>query len=392
MQGGEEARIRAGHPWVYATSVAGITGDPGPGDLVQVTGHGGRPLGEGLYSPRSRVRVRMVRTGTGEPLTDRESLLALIRERLGSAIGLRRRLGGSTGARLVFGESDGLPGLIVDRYADCAVVQLLSAGMDALRPALAGMVAEIIPASLLVERSDTGGREREGLPTARGVLSGTAPENGLVAFAAGGLNLMADVLEGQKTGFYLDQADNWAALRPLGEGRRILDVCCYTGAFGLSLLSGGGSELLGVDTSKRALGIAGEHARINGLADRARFTAGDAGGTLAALAAAGEKFGFVVLDPSALARTKAHRALALRTYRALNAAAVGVTEPGGFLFSCSCTPWVGLPELAGAVAGAAREVGRMVRLLEVRGQSRDHPVHPMMPETRYLTGTLWEIG
>jgi 23S rRNA (cytosine1962-C5)-methyltransferase len=391
LKEGEEARIRWGHPWVFATTVAGITGDPGSGDLVAVTGTAGRPVGEGLFSPESRVRVRMMRSGPGAPLLDREGVLALVRERILSAIGLRRRLGAGGGNRMVFGESDGLPGLVVDRYADCAVVQLLSAGMDALRPELAGMLAELVPATLIIERSDTGSREREGLPSARGVLAGSLPDGGLVPFAAGGLNLLADVLEGQKTGFYLDQVDNWTALKPLGEGRRILDVCCYTGSFGLSLLSGGGKELLGVDSSKRALGMAGEHAKMNGLADRARFAAGDAGDTMAALAAAGEKFGFVVLDPSALARTKAHRLLALRTYRALNALALKVIEPGGFLFSCSCTPWVGLPELAGAVATAAREAGRPARLLEVRGQSRDHPVHPEMPETRYLTGTLWNI-
>jgi 23S rRNA (cytosine1962-C5)-methyltransferase len=376
---------------VFASSIAAIEGEPSGGDLVAVAGAGGRPVGEGLYSPKSGIRVRMIRTGSGSPLKGGDDLVFLLGERLRASIDLRRRLGGSGVNRVVFGESDGLPGLVADNYGGCVVVQLLSAGMNAFKSELAGMLSDQLSSTAIVERSDTGNREREGLPTARGVLSGSIPEDGLIPFSAGGLKLFADVLEGQKTGFYLDQVDNWIALKTLGEDRRILDVCCYNGVFGLSLLAGGGRDLVGVDSSKRALGIAGEHARLNGLTERVRFTAGDAGDTLSALAAAGEKFGFVVLDPSALARTKAHRAVALKAYRALNAAAVKVTEPGGFLFSCSCTPWVGLPELSGAVAGPAREAGRTVRLLEVRGQSRDHPAHPMMPETRYLTGTLWNI-
>jgi len=145
-------------------------------------------------------------------------------------------------------------------------------------------------------------------------------------------------------------------------------------------------------SSRRALDLAVEHARLNGMDGRSAFVAGDAGAILAGLAASGERYDFVIVDPSALARTKKHRTLALRAYRALNSAALKATAPGGLLFSCSCTPWVGALELAGIVAGLAREAGRCARLLEVRGQSRDHVAHPLMPETRYLTGTLWHIG
>jgi 23S rRNA (cytosine1962-C5)-methyltransferase len=294
--------------------------------------------------------------------------------------------------RLVFGEADGLPGLVVDRYGNALVAQLLSAGMDRIRPMLIARLSALCAPDLIVERSDTGSREQEGLPAVRGVLAGRLPDDGLVRFTAGGMSLVADVLEGQKTGFYLDQKDNWAALRPFGKGRRILDVCCYTGAFGLSLMLGGGVSLVGVDSSRRALDLAVEHARLNGMDGRSAFVAGDAGAILAGLAASGERYDFVIVDPSALARTKKHRTLALRAYRALNSAALKATAPGGLLFSCSCTPWVGALELAGIVAGLAREAGRCARLLEVRGQSRDHVAHPLMPETRYLTGTLWHIG
>jgi len=381
-----------GHPWIYGNEVGGVEGEPGPGTLVRVVDRGGKRVGEGWFSPASRIRVRLLAAGTEGEVADEAAALDLVRARLAAAGRLRTGLGYGTAARLVFGESDGLPGLVVDRYGDACVFQLNSAGTEVLRERLTPLLREVFGASIVVERSDTGNREREGLQPVRGVRAGELPAGGLVSFSEGGLELVADVLEGQKTGFYLDQRDSWLALRPLARGRRVLDICCYTGAFGLSMLSGGAVSLTGIDSSRRAVDVAGGAARRNGFGaacGRARFECADALEAVPALVKSGERFDLVLVDPPAMARTRAHRDLAIRGYRAYNAAALAATAPGGLLFSCSCTPWVGVPELAALVTEEAARAGREVVLLEVRGQSRDHPVHPLMPETSYLTGTLW---
>jgi 23S rRNA (cytosine1962-C5)-methyltransferase len=295
-------------------------------------------------------------------------------------------------ARIVFGESDGLPGLIADLYSRTLVIQLVSAGMDRRREAVVGLLRRVVDPECVVERSDTGNREREGLKPARGIIHGALPEDGKVPFTAEGLLLQADPLGGQKTGFYLDQRDSWTALRPLARGLKVLDACCYTGAFGLSLLKGGADSLAAIDSSNRAIKLAEEAARRNGLEGRAKFIEGDAGAVMAEMARGGESFGLVVLDPPALAKTRAHRVLASRAVRALNDAAVAVVEPGGLLFTCSCTPWITGDDLAESVALSAARLGRRASVLEVRGQSRDHPAHPLMPETRYLSGLLAHVA
>jgi len=395
-------RLEAGHPWVHDSAVKRVSGAPGPGALVRVMA-GGRRLGEGMFSPSSRIRVRMVSGPAGRPVEDEDSLLAELEARTRAAVALRERLNLSVGlqqsprdvpggaARIAFGESDGLPGLVADLYSRTLVVQFLSAGMDLRREAVVEMLSRVLSPEAVVERSDTGNREREGLKSVRGILQGSLPEDGRVPFIAEGLVLQADPLGGQKTGFYLDQRDNWVALRPLARGRRVLDACCYTGAFGLSLLKGGAESLVAIDSSSRALGLAGEAARRNGLEGNARFIEGDAGAVMAEMAIKGEKFGFVVLDPPALAKTRAHRVLASRAVRALNDAALAVVEPGGLLFTCSCTPWINGNDLVESVAASAARSGRRVSVLEVRGQSRDHPAHPLMPETRYLAGLLVHV-
>jgi len=388
---GAGGRLRAGHPWVYPDDIARLEGDPEGGGLVRVVAAEGGVVGPGWFSPGSRVRVRLVPVPAGEALDSESDVPPFLRRRLAEAVALRRTLGYQDAARLVFGEADGLPGLVVDRFGRVVVLQLLSAGMDRLRAELVTILLETLAPEAVVERSESGSREREGLPPARGVLAGALPADGLVPFRAGDLDLVADVREGQKTGFYLDQRYNWIALRELAHGRRVLDACCYLGAFGLSLLKGGATSLLALDSSRRAIATATGVAARNGMADRARFVVADAGEELARLAGAGDRFDFVVLDPSAFAKARAHRTASLRAYAVLNAAAVAVTAPEGLLFTCSCTPWVGPADLADLVDGAARRAGRRATLLEVRGQSRDHPPHPQMPETRYLAGVLWHI-
>lgn len=384
-------RLEAGHPWVRDSAVRRVSGGPPPGAMVRVLS-GGRRMGEGLFSPASRIRVRLVTGPAESPLEHENALMAELGVRIRSAASMRERIGFTGAFRVVFGESDGVPGLVADLYNRTLVIQLLSAGMDARRDALVEILREVFSPETVVERSDTGNREREGLKPFRGILFGVLPTGGQVPFEAEGLLMQADPLEGQKTGFYLDQRDNWAALRPLGRGRRVLDACCYSGAFGLSLLLGGAEALTAVDSSRRALSVAEDAAGRNGLSGRARFIAGDAGAVMTEMAGRGEKFGLVVLDPPALARTKAHRVLASRAVRAMNASAISVVEPGGLLFTCSCTPWITADDLAETVAVAGTRLGRRTSILEVRGQSRDHPIHPLMPETRYLSGLLVHVS
>jgi len=387
-------RLESGHPWVHDSAVKRVSGDPGPGALVRVLS-GGRRLGEGMFSPASRIRVRLVAGPADRPLENEDALMAELEARTRAAAALRERLGliGVPGraARIIFGESDGLPGLVADLYSRTLVVQFLSAGMDLRREAVVEMLRRVLVPEAVIERSDTGNREREGLKPVRGILHGALPEDGRVPFEVEGLLLQADPLGGQKTGFYLDQRDNWLTLRPLARGRRVLDACCYTGAFGLSLLMGGADSLTAIDSSNRAIKLAEEAARRNGLAEKAKFVEGDAGAVMAEMAGRGEKFGLVVLDPPALAKTRAHRVLASRAVRALNEAALAVVESGGLLFTCSCTPWITGDDLVQSVALSASRQGRRASVLEVRGQSRDHPAHPLMPETRYLAGILFHV-
>lgn len=377
----EDARIRSGHPWVFSNEIASF-GERAPkfepGELVRVADARGRLLGVAYYNPHTLIAARLL-SREARPI-DRDFFAA----RLTAARRLRdRHLPGADACRLVFGESDGLPGVVVDRYGPVAVVQPLTAGMERLLPlALEALEALLAPAGVVVRR-DAGIRGLEGLPIAEPEVRGRV-EAPLV-IEVGGLAFEVDPLRGQKTGFFLDQRVNHGRVDRVAPGARVLDAFCYGGAFGLRAARAGAREVLFVDSSAEALATARRNAERNGLAARCRFEQADAFDRLAALDGAGERFDLVILDPPAFARSRKQLAGARRGYKEINRRAFRLLSAGGHLVTCSCSHHVDRETFREIVRDAAADAGRTALVVEAGGQSPDHPVLLGCPETDYLT-------
>jgi 23S rRNA (cytosine1962-C5)-methyltransferase len=308
------------------------------------------------------------------------------------ALGVRNRIPGLARplpARLVFSEADGLSGLTVDRYDRWLVVQVTSLALHRRLPHLLDLLEEAERPEGILLRTEKGIGEEEGLEIRDHLLRGRAPE-GPVLLPDGDLRFQADLRTGQKTGFYLDQRENRRRVATWGEGRRVADVCCYTGGFGLHLARAGAPSVVGVDVSASTLELARENARLNGVEDRVRWEKSDAFRWLEGEADAGRRYDLVVLDPPRFARSKRGVAGALRGYARLNEGALRILEPGGILVTCSCTGRVGRDEFLQVLAGVSERTGRRLRLLESRGQPPDHPVDPSCLETAYLKCLILE--
>jgi 23S rRNA (cytosine1962-C5)-methyltransferase len=371
-----------GHPWVFSGSVARVDGGPADGEVVEVLDHRGNFVARGFYNSRSQIRARLV---TWDP--DEAIDLAFFERRLRLAISLREdvlRLPAHTDAyRVVYSEADGLPGLIVDRYADWLVVQMLSIGMARRKDALVEALARACPGKGIFERSDTDVHEKEGIDPHVGPLAGAEPPQ-LVGVTMHGVRLEADLRGGQKTGLFLDHRDNYRAILPYTRGRRVLDCFCYTGAFAIfAMARGHATEALAIELSEAALLLARRNAELNG-AHGIAFCQGNVFGELRRLRGEGESFGLILLDPPKFARSAADVPKALRGYRDINLVAMQCLEPGGILVSCSCSQHVDEPTFEAMLNDAANDVGREVQALERRGQAADHPVAAACPESRYL--------
>jgi 23S rRNA (cytosine1962-C5)-methyltransferase len=379
---GREERLAGGHLWIYASEIRAADGPLAAGDLVDVRAADRTFIGRGYLSPRSTIAVRL--------LTRRKEAIdeEFFRRRLAEAVALRRAVVTETTAyRLVYSEGDALPGLIVDRYADVLVVQTLTAGMARQEARFVRLLQELLAPAAVYARNDAPGRRLEGLPLSSGLLAGEAPA--VQEIAESGLRFRADLLGGQKTGFYLDQRENRRAVAAYARGA-VLDAFCYTGGFALHAARAG-ATVRGVDSSPEAVAAAAAHAQLNGLAERCTFQAGNAFDVLRALAKEGPRFDVVILDPPAFAPRKAALTQAAAGYKEINLRALKALRPGGILVSCSCSYHVSEELLIALVAEAAQDAHRRVRLLEARSQARDHPVHPGMPETRYLKCLIVEV-
>ncbi|HXX36638.1 MAG TPA: class I SAM-dependent rRNA methyltransferase [bacterium] len=374
---GRDARVRAGHLWVYRNEIARLDGSPADGDAVEVVAGDGRSLGVGLLNTRSLIAVRLL-APTGRPLDE-----AFFRERLGQAIALRERVvSGTTACRLVFGESDRLPGLIVDRYGDVLVLQTLTLGMDRRKEMLARVLCDLLAPRGVFARNDPAVRRLEGLPRETGWIAGGGVTE--VEIDEGGVRFLVDVARGQKTGFFLDQRENRMHVAPLTAGRAVLDCFSYTGAWALHAVHRGAASVLGIEASEEAVAMAGRNAAINAAGERYRVLAGNAFDELRRLSEERAKFDVIVLDPPAFVKTRSALASGLAGYKEINLRALKLAAPGGWLVTCSCSYHVDEAALWATVWEAARDARRWVRLVESRSQGRDHPVHPAMPETRYL--------
>jgi len=367
------ARLKAGHPWVYRSD---ITADNvPPGALVRVTDLHGKFLGTALYSSSSQIAIRMI---ADEPVKD---LPALIARRIRSAIAYRKRFVADTDAyRVVFSEADFLPGLIVDRYNDVLSVQILTQAMDAepVRGAAVEALVEEFKPSGIFERVDARIRELEQLPPrASGVIWGQKSSS---VVSMNGIQFHHDGTEGQKTGSFLDQRENYAAAAQYAHGEA-LDVFCYQGGFALHMASKC-SSVTGVDSSRPALEIADKNAALNGR--EVEWIEANAFDLLKDYASSGRHYDTIVLDPPAFAKTKRDLDKAMRGYKELNLRAMKMLRPGGILVTCSCSFHVSGADFVEVVSDAARDAHKSLRLIENRGQAKDHPILLNVPETSYL--------
>ncbi|MGE0709303.1 MAG: class I SAM-dependent rRNA methyltransferase [Planctomycetota bacterium] len=382
-------RLRAGvrrHPWVYTDSVSRVEGDYQAGDAVVVRAPDGRFLAHGLINDGSKLRLRLVSFDRAREITPE-----LLAERVRSAVALRHEVlalpARADAYRLVHSEGDGLPGLIVDRYGEVLVYTCSALGIhQRLDPILDELEALLAPRAIVERGVSEGLRGREGLPPGRGVVRGDLPHS-TVEVTIDGLRLEAP-LEGQKTGLFLDQRENVQRVAALAAGRKVLDACCYGGAFGLACARAGAARVLAFDSSPEATELCQRNAARNEVAERVEVRRASLYKALHDLAAAGETYDLVVLDPPKFAPTARDLKRARKGYLDANLLALKVLAPGGLLLTCSCSGHVGEELFEGILRQAIARSGRELRLLERRGAGPDHPVDPNCPEGRYLKAFL----
>ncbi|MEI6386735.1 MAG: class I SAM-dependent rRNA methyltransferase [Spirochaetota bacterium] len=386
----EDLRIRWGHPWIYDNEIAKVEGQPAPGDAVDIVDARGIPVGSAFFNPASKIRCRLF---SKKP---READEAFFREAITASLSWRRNFFDpeKQSLRLVFGEADGIPGLIVDSFVDASSgkrwlsAQFLALGVETRKAEILAALAAVFPSHGIIERSEAPVRAYEGLKPAVGLLAGEAP-SGLV-IAENGLEFAVDLLEGQKTGWFLDQRSNRPAaarhaIDPVtGKGRRVLDCFSNAGGFGLAAAKAGAISVSCVDSSAVAVASALSNAERNGLGDRVSAVDANAFDHLRNLERAHERFGLVILDPPAFAKNRASVEGAHRGYKDLNLRALKLLEPGGILVTCSCSFWFDRDLFSRTLEEAARDAGRRFRIVEERGQDHDHPIVSGYAECRYL--------
>jgi 23S rRNA (cytosine1962-C5)-methyltransferase len=386
LKRGEERRLAAGHLWVFSNEVdtarTPLTAFQ-PGELALLRTHRGAFLGHVYVNPHALICARILSRLADEPVD-----AALIERRLRSALALRERLGADRCYRWVFGESDGLPGLVLDRYGELIVGQIATAGMERLKQTVVAAVRTVLDPAALFWKNDSAARELEHLPQGTETAFGEVPPE--VQVVEAGLTFNAPLAGGQKTGWFYDQSANRARLgRYVTRGARVLDVCSYVGAWGIGALRQGAGHATCVDASQTALEFAEANAARNGL--RLEPLRADAFDALKALGERGERFDVVILDPPAFIKRKKDLPQGQAAYRKLNQLALALLAEEGLLVSCSCSYHLAVEELIAAVQAAARHSGRGVQILEIAGQSPDHPVHPAIPETRYLKALFCRV-
>jgi 23S rRNA (cytosine1962-C5)-methyltransferase len=379
LKRGEDRRLTAGHLWVFSNEIDSnktpLTAFA-PGALAEVRSHRDAFLGYAYVNPHALICARIVGRDAARPMNR-----ALLAHRLEVALALRDRLYRDPYYRLVFGESDGLPGLVLDRYGDVLVGQIATAGMEALKEDVEATVRSVLNPAGLFWKNDSAARDLEHLPQAAEVAFGEVPAE--IGVVESGLRFTAPLAQGQKTGWFYDQTANRQRLvRYLWPGARVLDVCSYVGAWAITALRNGAATARCVDSSEAALDFARRNADKNGVALEAMRA--DAFEALKALQEQGERFDVVILDPPAFIKRKKDIPQGQAAYRKLNQLALGLIDSDGLLVSCSCSYHLAPDDLVNAIQTAGRHSGRFVQILESGGQSPDHPVHPAIPETRYL--------
>jgi len=390
LKAGRDKSVRRRHPWVFSGAIESVKGTPKSGDTVVLRAPGGEALALAAWSEQSQIRARVWSFDV-----DTQVNVAFFRARIAAALALRDTLPGvgahTNALRLVHGESDGLPGLIVDRYADVLVAQFLATGVERWREAILDALHELTGCEAIFERSDADVRQLEGLPERAGFVRGNANAS-RCAIREHGLDFRVDIAAGQKTGFFLDQRDNRQRIRALAEGRTVLDCFCYTGGFAIAAAAGGAKHVLALDSSGPALAVARDNAAANGMDVRGKgkleFKEADIFEHLRVLRNAGAQYDLIVLDPPKFAPTAAQAERAARAYKDINLLAFKMLAPGGLLATFSCSGGVSPDLFQKIVAGAALDAQCDGRIIERFSAAADHPVGLAFPEGEYLKGLL----
>ena len=391
---GKERSVLRRHPWLFSGAIAQLDGRVRPGDTVDVVSYEGRPLARAAWSPASQIRARIWSFDAGETIDH-----AFFKRRVAAAVARRvalPELAGQQGLRLIHAESDGLPGVIADRYGDTVVLQLTTAGADKWRAAIADSLHKATGCQRIYERSDVEVRNLEGLDAVTGWLLGAAPGGELV-IEESGVKMAVDIVAGHKTGFYLDQRDNRRRVAALARDRRVLNCFSYTAGFSLQALAGGASEVVSMDSSGPALATAQRNLALNPQLDatRAIWLEADVFAELRKLRSSGECYDLIVLDPPKFAHTAAHAERAARAYKDINLSALRLLAPGGLLMTFSCSGGVTAELFQKIVAGAALDAGASTkmsaRIVQRLQGAADHLVDLVFPEGEYLKGLLLQI-
>jgi 23S rRNA (cytosine1962-C5)-methyltransferase len=382
----EGRRVRVCAPWIFANEIAidAASRSLPPGALVDVEGDDGRKFGTGYYNANSLIAVRLFEAQPDAPID-----ADLFAGRIARALALRETLFEKPYYRLVHAEGDRLPGLVIDRYGDACVVQITTAGMEALgEMVVAALETTIVPANIVL-RGDAPVRALEGLPSHVTAARGEIPAR--VAIEENGTHYIADLRGGQKTGWYYDQRDNRAFMASLARGKSVLDVYCHTGGFALAAARAGAREVSGLDSSAATLALAEDAAAANGVPGICRFLKADAMEELERLGAAGETFDLVICDPPPFVRSRKDLESGARAYRKLARLAARVTAPHGFLMLASCSHNMPADRFRTECAAGIARAERRASLIRESGAAPDHPVHPMLPETAYLKALVYAV-
>lgn len=389
LKKGEGRTLKSGGAWVYDNEIDSILGSFENGDIITVHDYDGYFMGYGFINTKSKITIRMMSRRKDHPITE-----DFLRERVRAAWEYRKQVIDTSSCRIIFGEADWLPGLVVDKFSDVLVVESLALGIDRLKPFLLDTLVEILKEDGILirgiyERSDAKVREQEGLPRYKGFIG--EPFDTKVEIVENGVKYIVDVKDGQKTGFFLDQKQNRAAIHKLCRDKKVLDCFTHTGSFALNAGIAGAASVLGVDASDLGIAQARENACLNHLEDRVSFTCADVFDLLPSLEEKGEKFDVVILDPPAFTKSRQTTKNAVKGYREINLRGLKLVRDGGFLATCSCSHFMNPELFAKTIREAARGAHKRLRQVEFHTQAPDHPILWAADESYYLKFYIFQV-
>jgi 23S rRNA (cytosine1962-C5)-methyltransferase len=377
-------RVQNGHPWIFMNEVGRVEGSPAPADIVEVFSHDSKWIGSGYYNPQSQIVIRILSREKGQEIN-----AGFFKNKIQSCWQYRQQTGYTENCRLVFGEADGLPQLIIDKFNDYFVIQTLALGIDRWKPVIVEALLEIFSPKGIYERNDVPVRELEGLPQQKGFLTG--PFETKIIIKENGLQFYVDLANGQKTGYFLDQQDNRTAIRSIVKNADVLGAFTYTGTFEVHAAHYGAKSVLGLDISASAVEQANENARLNRLQDRCSFEVANAFDLLKQWAKEGKQYDVVMLDPPAFTKSRATIQKAITGYKEINLRGMKLVKPGGFLVTSSCTNLVSAELFLEIIGMAAKDARRKIRQVCFQTQSADHPIVWEMENTQYLKFLIVQV-